>query len=166
VLRSLISGRYLWSALNVFWRESHTCNQPLEAPDKALIKEALAKYVRPQSEFTDSAKAEKCAELLAMFNVMLDADRVFKGSYDTQSGAIHYGAWDDATRTIHIEPKTLVAAAAGNSYELAATGLHEAGHELGGEHPTPPYTVLGYLIYSEAPFDLLNPGANSCLRNR
>lgn len=49
--------------------------------------------------------------------------------------------------------------------EVANTALHEAAHVMGKGHPNG-YTLnpAGYDVYSDPYFNLLSPGANTCIR--
>jgi hypothetical protein len=141
------------------------CNKPLTAADKAMIVAALKTHVKPASAFTDTAKARQCGELADAFEALFNADAVFRGGYDgpSASGEDHQAAYNPVDGTIHFEPSALDGAlSSGNYFEIAYSALHEAGHGT-GDHPNG-YMMLGKAqIYVDAPFNLLNPGTNSCL---
>lgn len=83
------------------------------------------------------------------------------GTNTTHFGAVH-------NNRIHFDPEYLEFAAAGDvdaQREIANTALHEAAHVLGFDHPTPPVWVGEQDYYSDAPFNLLSPGPNSCIRH-
>jgi hypothetical protein len=145
------------------------CNQPLTNTDLATLGNAFSVYIRPATQFTDPAKAEQCRQLKAEYDRMLASGVVFRGGYDTPPNdphtGVHYGAYDPVSRTMHFEPSALDAANAGDAAmrrSLVNTALHEAAHSLQFTH-TDPVMSGSYDLYAEAPFNLLSPGANSCL---
>lgn len=140
------------------------CNKPLTPADKAMIQAALKTYVKSAAAFADTATARKCGELASTFQSLFDADAVFRGGYDGPSaaGEDHQSAYNPVDGTIHFEPSSLDGAlSSGNYFEIAYSALHEAGH-TNADHPDG-YMMLGTIqVYSDAPFNLLNPGPNSC----
>lgn len=142
-------------------RTDPECEQPLSSTDQRTIDEALAMYIRPASEIPDTTARRQCEEMLQQFNVSYRAGTVFRAGSNTK----HYGAV--LNDRIHFDPEYLDFAAAGDATSLrvlANTALHEAAHVLDYQHPIPPTWVGGQDYYSDAPFNLLSPGPNSCLQ--
>lgn len=83
----------------------------------------------------------------------------------TDSTESHDGAYYRGH--IHFDPSALAAAANGDPAamrEIAITALHEGAHYGGSFHYIDPtWDSQGRDRYSEAPFDRLNPGPNSCV---
>jgi hypothetical protein len=143
------------------------CNQPLTSADSTTLKNGFALNLNTQ--FTDPAKAEQCRQMKAEFDHLMAAGNVFRGQFDTPENdphtAVHVGAYDPVSGTMHFEPSTLDAANAGDATairNIVNTALHEAAHSLGFDH-TDPMWMGSYDVYTEAPFNLLSPGTNSCL---
>jgi hypothetical protein len=146
------------------------CNKPLTSADSATIRTAIARHQRPAAEFTDPARAQQCSQMLSEFNRLYTAGKVFRGGSDTQAGDpltdTHVGAFDPVAETIHFEPSALEAANGGDAVAVRSifnTALHESAHSLGYTHTSPIWSG-SYDLYMEAPFDLLSPGANSCIK--
>jgi hypothetical protein len=142
------------------------CYQPLSVEDKQMLAAATTKYWRPLSEIPDSAARSECSAMRDMFNSRLAAGLVFRGATDTPPNhkgvAAHYGAYDLDSGRLHFDPYWLDQGVEGNQdaqREIANTALHEAAHGLGKDHTD---AVGG--LYVEAPFNLLHPGTNSCMR--
>lgn len=137
------------------------CEQPLTFADLGTINDAIATYVRLPSEIADTIARRQCEEMLRQFNASLVGGAVFRGGTNTT----HYGAFYN--NRIHYDPEYLDFAAGGDATsqrEIANTSLHEAAHVLGYGHPTPPTWVGSQDYYSDAPFNLLSPGPNSCIK--
>ncbi|MBB4635555.1 hypothetical protein FHS01_001567 [Longimicrobium terrae] len=139
------------------------CLQPLTGADSAALVSALG-MVRTQ--FSDSTAARACAEMTASFRSAMSAGAVFRGRFDSGSTSDgeppHYGSYYN--RKLHFDPSALDAAAMGDITalrELVNTALHEGSHYTGAEHPAG-YT-LDAQLYSDPPFNQLNPGPNSCV---
>jgi hypothetical protein len=142
-------------------RTDPNCEQPLTSADSSAITTALAGYLRPASEIPDTTARRQCADMLRQFNTSNSTGNVFRGGSDTA----HYGAMDNDR--IHSDPRFLDAAAAGDATaqrQIANTALHEAAHVLGFAHPAGPTWQEGQDYYTDAPFNLLSPGPNSCIR--
>lgn len=145
------------------------CNQPLSSADSATLQIAKQRHLKPASAFTDPAAAQKCAEMMAEFDRLFAAGRVFRGGADTPEGdpltPTHVGAFDLVAGTMHFEPSALDAANRGDAAAIRSlfnTALHEAAHSLGFDH-TEPVMSGDYDLYAEQPFNLLSPGTNSCI---
>ncbi|MDB4950445.1 MAG: hypothetical protein JWM27_3094 [Gemmatimonadetes bacterium] len=141
------------------------CNQPLTHADSTVIRASLDRYKRPLNQFTDSVAARHCQELLAAFDQALANGQVFRGLYDLpDSTGGHYG--ETYADSFHIDPTTLNNAEAGDTIAMrdgvAVTALHETGHLMGYRHGLPTWSNHQD-YYTEAPFNLLNPGPNSCI---
>jgi hypothetical protein len=143
------------------------CNQPLTPADSTTLKNGLTLHINTQ--FTDQSKAEQCRQMKAEFDRLMAAGNVFRGQFDTPENdpqtAVHVGAYDPVSGTMHFEPSALDAANAGDATairNIVNTALHEAAHSLGFDH-TEPLWMGSYDLYAEAPFNLLSPGTNSCI---
>lgn len=145
------------------------CNQPLTAADSAALKNGFTVHLRPASQFTDPAKAEQCRQMKGEFDRLMVTGSVYRGKFDTppndaQTDA-HVGAYDPVSRTMHFEPGAMDAANAGDPdaiRNIVNTALHEAAHALGFDH-TDPVWIGTYDLYTEAPFNLLSPGTDTCI---
>jgi hypothetical protein len=147
------------------------CEFPLRSSDETTLKTAIARYVKPASAIPDPDARAKCQAMANEFDFLLNYGVVYRGIYDTQPGDPtidpHSGVYDTQTGRMHFDPSELDAATAGDPNalrDLANTALHEAAHALGYDHPNgfvnfPPYGPQ----YTDSPFNLLSPGANSCL---
>lgn len=144
------------------------CLQPLSIWDKETIRQAFSRHLR--TSFTDPAAAQKCNQLATRFNQMLAEGRVYRGAFGSTgepTDPLHVAAYDRLKRTIHFEPDALAAANGGDAAavrNILNSALHEAAHSLNLNH-TSPLWMGSYDLYSESPFDLLSPGANSCITN-
>lgn len=147
------------------------CNQPLSTKDKTTIATAKQRHLRPASQFTDPAKAQQCAQLSAEFDRLYSTGSVFRGGTETAEGdpltPTHVALYHPDSGTMHFEPSALDKANAGDPVairNIMNSALHEAAHALGFVH-TDPVWAGDYDLFVEAPFNLLSPGANSCLIN-
>lgn len=141
------------------------CNVPLTPADSTIIRESLARFKRPANQFTDSIARRHCDELFAGFEQAMANGQVFRGLYDTTDSTSHYGeTWQGH---FHIDPTTLNAAEAGDTTAMkdgvAVTALHETGHLMGFDHPNGETWIGGQDYYSDYPFNLVNPGPNTCI---
>jgi hypothetical protein len=140
------------------------CNQPLTHADSAILRSSLARYKRPANQFTDSIARRRCDELFAQFESELAQGKVFRGLYDSTDSTAHYG--ETYQTSFHIDPSTLNAAEAGDTIAMrdgvAVTALHETGHLMGYSHGLPTW-VNHQDYYTEYPFNLVNPGPNTCI---
>lgn len=137
------------------------CEKPLTSTDQTAISNALASYVRPAAEIQDTTARRQCQEMMNQFNSALAGGTVFRGGSNTR----HYGAMYN--NRIHFDPQFLDAAAQGDATaqrQIANTALHESAHVLGFNHPAGATWVGTQDYYSDAPFHLLSPGPNSCIR--
>lgn len=141
-------------------RTDPDCEKPLTGTDQTTIATALANHVRPAAEIADTTARRRCQEMLSRFNQSLAEGTVFRGGSNTS----HYGAMFN--NRIHFDPHYLDLAATGDATalrEMANTALHEAAHVLNYDHPGGATWVGDQDYYSDAPFDLLSPGPNSCI---
>lgn len=104
------------------------------------------------------------------FNTLYTNGRVFRGAYTTMPGdpgaVPHTGAYDRNGGKMHVDPRYLDRAARGEAAalrELLDTSLHESAHALYFDHPNGFVTTQWGPVYGDPYFDLLSPGANSCL---
>ena len=152
------------------------CEQPLTELDKVVIQNALNAFLKDPSTLPYPANL-MCMSTRVQLDDMLAADRVKRGLWDTGDaapvGRPHWGAYNEKTGNIHIDPVHLDSALVGDAYqanELANTLLHEAMHAQGFDHPDDDGTIIPWpsygpiTIYSQDPFSYLNPGVNSCIR--
>jgi hypothetical protein len=145
------------------------CEKELTDADTAAITRALRDMVLPQNEFTDSAVARRCGEMVQSFNTALTRGEVFRGKYDSDptvdSVPRHHGAYIGGH--IHFDPGWLDRAARGEAAalrEIAITAFHEGAHWAGSKHPAgATVDAQGRDYYTDPPFNLLNPGPNSCI---
>ena len=144
------------------------CYQPLKQTDKDMLAEATSTWWRPLAQIPNASARAQCSAMRTKFNDLMTSGAVFRGNTDTHESTHpdslkpHYGAWDYDTSRLHFDPTWLDAAVAGDAVarqEIANTALHESAHALGYDHSEP---VGAY--YAEAPFNLLSPGTNTCLR--
>lgn len=147
------------------------CNRPFTSADSATLRLAIRRHVKPASQFADSAQARQCGQLIGEFNRLYAAGRVFRGNSTTLDGhplsPAHVALYSRASGTMHFEPSALDAANGGDRTairNLLNSALHEAAHALGYDH-TDPVWAGNYDLFAEPPFDLLSPGANSCIIN-
>lgn len=144
------------------------CLLPLSAWDKETLRQAFARHLR--TSFTDLNAAQMCNQLTTQFNQMMVDGRVFRGAFGSTgepNDPLHVAAYDQVGGTIHFEPEAMASANAGNATavrNLINSALHEAAHSLNFNH-TPPVWMGSYDLYAEPPFNLLSPGANSCITN-
>lgn len=121
-----------------------TCNQPLSEADK----QRLARAINGISRTADPV----CAQLADRLQQLVDANSVYRGSYD--SG--HTGGAFDAK--IHVDPRYWdQAAAEGGGWDsvLASALLHETAHLLFPDHAGETRTP-----YHTYPYDhMFNPNA-------
>lgn len=147
------------------------CEKPLTAADTATIRRALATMLRPPAQFTDSIARRDCENMANWLREALAAGAVFRGAFDSDRTndpyGSHYGMYNPDAGHIHYDPNWLDAANAGNTdalREVAITGLHEAAHREGYQHPNgPTFDANGIDSYVDPPFHRLNPGPNSCV---
>lgn len=144
------------------------CLQPLSAWDKETISLAFSRHLR--TSFTDPNAARMCNQLATHFNQMMSGGAVFRGAFGSTgepSDPLHVAAYDQVGGTIHFEPDAMAAANAGDPTavrNILNSALHEAAHALNYTH-TDPVWMGSYDLYAEPPFNLLSPGANSCITN-
>jgi hypothetical protein len=145
------------------------CEKPLTPADSAALRTAIQRHLKPASQFTDPPKAQQCAQLMGEFDRLFAAGKVFRGASDTREGhplsPAHVALYSQSSGTMHFEPSALNAANAGDPLavrNLLNSALHEAAHSLGYGHTEPVWSG-DYDLYTEAPFDLLSPGTNSCI---
>jgi len=143
------------------------CNQPLTPADSATLRTGFQRHIN--TVFTDPAKAAQCTQLKNEFDRLMTSGSVYRGEFDTPANdphtAVHVGAYDPVSGTMHFEPSALDAANAGDRAairNIVNTALHEAAHSLRYDH-TDPVWMGSYDLYAESPFDLLSPGINSCI---
>jgi hypothetical protein len=137
------------------------CEKALTRADSTVILDALRRFVRPDTTIADTTARRLCGEMRDRFMERFNADKVFRGSSDSQGTAGHFGATYEGK--IHLDPWLLGEAQKGivtSLRELANTALHEAAHILRRDHPNG-FDANGH--YSDSPFNLLDPGPNVCL---
>ena len=150
------------------------CEQALKDSDRTNIAAALAAKVRDPNGLEEPAKSA-CAAMISKVNEMM-ASNIKRGIVDTHDGPLndglppHYGAYNETTGNIHVDPTWLDALSADNSAvqrEVANTLLHEAAHAMGYDNTNGyfPMTTSTFstTVYGDAPFSYLSPGTNSCL---
>jgi hypothetical protein len=148
------------------------CHQPLTGPDSTTLRTAKQLHRKPASQFTDPAKAQFCAQLANEFDRLFGAGKVFRGSSVTppndKKTPAHVALYYRTTGEMHFEPDVLDRANNGDAAAIRSiynSALHEAAHSLGFPDHSDPLWSGDYDFYAESPYDLLSPGANSCIAN-
>ncbi len=146
------------------------CYKPLTRVDSATIAAAFARYLRDPASIADPTARQGCETMTSAFNTLYANGRVHRGGSTTTPGdggvVPHTGAWDPNAQKMHVDPKYLDRAALGGAAamrELLDTLLHEAAHALNKDHPNGYVSSPWGPVFSDPYFDLLSPGARSCI---
>jgi hypothetical protein len=147
------------------------CEQKLNQADLDAMRAAFDNYLRTQYTSPDARNA--CQAMANKFSAMIGAGRITRGLFDTEEGdpnhvPTHGGQYSRKTGNIHIEPGILNNAHTGTSASLQTllhVVLHESAHALLYTHSGSGFVnALGLAMYFEYPFNHLQPGSNSCVK--